>query len=82
MFEPVKAFVRDSKTIRFTLLALFGCLIGLMIMTVVIGGGGLIAMIAVALGASSDGHTAAWVISSGLIAVATVVAPLMYLEMD
>ena len=64
------------------MLALFGCVIGLTIVTVIVGGGGLIAAMAVVLGASSDGHTAAWVVSSALIGIATIVAPLLYVEMD
>lgn len=82
MLGAISNFIKDSKTLRFIMLALFGCVIGLTIVTVIVGGGGLIAAMAVALGASSDGHTAAWVVSSFLIAVATIVAPLLYVEMD
>jgi len=82
MWGLLSKFFTDSKTTRFVLLALFGCFLGLLVVSVIVGGGGLIAMMAVELGASAEGHSAAWVMSSLFIGIATVVVPLIYSGID
>jgi len=77
MLGEIKQFLNRYVVIKVLSMALVGAFLGVLIMLVIVGGGGVIANLALELGATDNGFEGVWIASSLIALVAVIVLVLV-----